>query len=151
MNEHTSHEEKDNHVSLGNVLCMNEVCQNTWWLVIWRSIFSSILSLIIFCLHIQNLLFQRKNKEKIRKERRKNVDSKTALYAELQFPENVVLIILSKGMLLSPVILVGLLLKANIRLLSEFTTWVRSGMLVVDFTKHRQEADKTIRFFCSLD
>lgn len=51
------------------------------------------------------------------------------------------LIILSKGMLLSPVVLVGLLLKANIRLLSEFTTWVEDGLVVVDFTKHRQETD----------
>lgn len=24
-------------------------------------------------------------------------------------------------------------------------------MVVVDFIKHRQEADKTVRFFCSLD
>lgn len=48
----------------------------------------------------------------------------------------------SKGMFLSPVISVGLLWKAYIRPLSELTTCVGGGMVVVDFTKHRQEADK---------
>lgn len=70
---------------------------------------------------------------------------------QLQLPKHVVLIILSAVMFLSLVILVRVLLKANIRPLSQFTTCVGHVVVVVDFTKHRQEADKTLRYFCSLD
>lgn len=55
-----------------------------------------------------------------------------------------------KGILLSPVILFGLCQRP---ILGHYQS-SRAGLgvvVVADFTKHRQEADKTIRSFCSLD